>query len=427
MKKVIFILSLLAVNSYDAQFKINVEVPSSFTPKEVYLYTLNGSKDVLNSKEIKKGNAWQINVSKPYSGMMKLYFPETNASINFISENRDVKMKFETEKDKIVNINYLDEANYVMDQMQDIQKKKEYILPALYQIKEYYKTKSDFATALNNEVLRLSNAAPDLSKFPFVAYYRTNYNKFLEKNANKGAITQDQIIDFLTKSNELLESSSLLKPVLVAYLNAGSSASLSADVDKMLKVVNVETPRGQTVLSEIIEIFDTYAMQDLKDKYLTEAKNLKCTINERLKNTIATNINTEIGATFPNYVFNRASNTKAKSIYDVKADKKIIVFWASTCSHCEAELPKIIEKYNAIKGLKGEVIAFSLDSDALAYENKAKMLPWINDSELKGWNSSFSDTYNVHATPSYYILDGNNKIIAKPDHAADVISYLKLN
>ncbi|MGA9211171.1 TlpA family protein disulfide reductase [Kaistella sp.] len=427
MKKIIFILSLLTVNSYEAQFKINVEAPSSFTPKEVYLYTLNGSKDVLNSKEIKKGNSWQINVDKPYTGMMKLYFPENNASINFISENKDVKMKFETEKDKIVKIDYIDEANYIMNQMQDIQQKKEYILPALYQIKEYYKTKSDFGTALNNEVLRLSNATPNLTKFPFVTYYNTNYNRFLEKSATKSPITHEQIIDFLTKSNEMLESSSLLRPVLVAYLNAGSSANVSADVDKMLKTVNVETPRGQTILSELIEIFDTYGMQDLKDKYLTEAKNLKCTINERLTKTIATNVNTEIGATFPNYVFQRVSNTKAKSIYDVKADKKVIIFWASTCSHCEKDLPKIIEKYNAIKGLKGEVIAFSLDNDAEAYENKVKMLPWINDSELKGWNSSVSETYNIRATPSYFILDSNNKIIAKPDHAADVISYLKLN
>ena len=55
------------------------------------------------------------------------------------------------------------------------------------------------------------------------------------------------------------------------------------------------------------------------------------------------------------------------------------------------------------------------------------MLPWINDSELKGWNSTFSETYNIHATPSYFILDSDNKIIAKPDHAVDVISYLKLN
>ena len=427
MKKIIFILSLLLVNTYQAQFKISVEAPQSFTPTEVYLYTLSGSKDVLNSKEFKKGNSWQINVDKPYTGMMKLYFPEINASINFISENKDVKMKFETEKNKIINIDYIDEANYIMNQMQDVQQKKEFILPALYQIKEYYKNKSDFEIALNNEILRLSKDTPNLSKFPFINFYSINYNKYLEKSANKKAITHDEIIDLLTKSNEMLETSSLLRPVLVAYLNAGSSASVSADVDKLLQAVNVETPRGQTVLSELIEIFDTYGMQDLKDKYLTEAKNLKCTINDRLTKTIATNVNTEIGATFPNYVFNKVSNTKAKSIYDVKADKKVIIFWASTCSHCETDLPKIIEKYAAIKALKGEVIAFSLDNDLATYENKVKMLPWINDSELKGWNSSYSETYNIRATPTYFILDSNNKIIAKPDHAADVISYLKLN
>lgn len=427
MKKIIFVLSVLSLHMYDAQFKISVDAPQSFTPKEVYLYTLNGSKDVLNSKELKKGNSWQFTVKDSYSGMMKLYFPEINASINFISENKDVKMKFDTENNKIVKIDYLDEANNTMNQIQDIQQKKEFILPALYQIKEYYKTKSDFEKALENEIGRLSSDSPNLSKFPFIVYYNKNYSKFLEKTATKKVVSHDEIIDFLTKSNEYLESSSLLRPVLVAYLNAGSTATVGSDVDKLLKAVNVETPRGQTVLSELIEIFDTYGMQDLKTKYLTEAKSLKCTINDRLTKTIATNMNTEIGAVFPDYVFTRASNTKAKSLSDVKADKKVIIFWASTCSHCETELPKIIEKYNAIKAMKGEVIAFSLDSDATAYENKVKMLPWINDSELKGWNSSFSETYNIHATPSYFILDSNNKIIAKPDHASDVISYLKLN
>ena len=427
MKKITLILSLLLINTYEAQFKISIDAPESFAAKEVYLYTLNGSKDVLNSKEMKKGNSWQISVNKPYTGMMKLYFPENNASINFIAENKDVKLKFDTDKDKIVNIDYLDESNKIMNQIQDVQQKKEYILPALYQIKEYYKNKSVFGTALENEIFRLSDQKIDISKFPFVNFYNTNYSKFLEKSASKKTTTHKEIIDFLTNSNDMLESSSLMRPVLIAYLNAGSTANVGEDVDKLLEAVNVETPRGQTVLSELIEIFDTYSMQDLKDKYLTEAKNLKCTINERLSKTIATNMNTEIGAVFPNYVFGKATNTKAKSIYDVKADKKVIVFWASTCSHCETDLPKIIEKYNAIKGQKSEVIAFSLDSDKTAYENKVKMLPWINDSELKGWNSSFTETYNIQATPTYFILDSTNKIIAKPNHAADVISYLKLN
>lgn len=428
MKKIVAISALLLLaNSLYAQFKINIDVPAGFNPKEVYLYSLNGSKDILTTKEMRKGNGWQIAVTKPYSGMMKLYFPEGNMSVNFISENKDVKMKFDTANGKISNIDYLDESNFLMNNIQDVQQKKEYILPALVQIKDYYKADTQFRKALDTEISRLSVDAQDISTFPFINYYNTNYAKFVEKNPAKKPVTHDEIIDFLVKSNEMLETSSLMRPVLLAYLNVGPSTNVSADVDKLLKAVNTETPRGQTVLSELIEIFDVYEMKDLKNKYLTEATNLKCTINDRLAGTIAINKNTEIGAKFPDYAFNKPTKTSAKSLSAVKADKKVIVFWASTCSHCEAELPKLIEKYNAMKAQKIEVIAFSLDSDKAAYDNKVNNLPWINDSELKGWYSSYADTYNVRATPTYFVLDANNTIIAKPDHAADVISYLKLN
>lgn len=420
-------MSLLALNSLSAQFKIDIEAPATFTPKEVYLYTLNGSKDVLNTKEIRKGNTWQFKVEKPYTGMLKLYFPEGNISLNFISENKDVKLKFDSDKGKITNVQYLDESNFVMNNLQDVQQKKEYILPALVQIKDYYDSSTSFRKALNDEIARLSLSVADLSKYPFVQYYNSNYSKFLDKTTAKKDITHDEIIHYLSNSNDMLETSSLLRPVLMAYLNVGPSTNVANAVDKLLKAVNLETPRGQTILSELIEIFDTYGMADLKEKYLTEAKNLKCTINDRLSNTIATNKNTELGATFPNYVFQNPTNTTAKSIADVKASKKIIVFWASTCSHCEAELPKLIEKYDAIKAQNAEIIAFSLDSEKANYDAKVKSLPWINDTELKGWYSSFAETYNVRATPTYFVLDSNNKIIAKPDHAADVISYLKLN
>lgn len=428
MKKIVAISALLLLaNSLYAQFKINIDVPAGFNPKEVYLYSLNGSKDILTTKEMRKGNGWQIAVTKPYSGMMKLYFPEGNMSVNFISENKDVKMKFDIANGKISNIDYLDESNFLMNNIQDVQQKKEYILPALVQIKDYYKADTQFRKALDTEISRLSVDAQDISRFPFINYYNTNYAKFVEKNPAKKPVTHDEIIDFLIKSNEMLETSSLMRPVLLAYLNVGPSTNVSADVDKLLKAVNTETPRGQTVLSELIEIFDVYEMKDLKNKYLTEATNLKCTINDRLAGTIAINKNTEIGAKFPDYVFNKPTKTSAKSLAAVKADKKVIVFWASTCSHCEAELPKLIEKYNAMKAQKIEVIAFSLDSEKAAYDNKVNNLPWINDSELKGWYSSYADTYNVRATPTYFVLDANNTIIAKPDHAADVISYLKLN
>lgn len=429
MKKIIMLFALGSFFAVHAQFKIYLDSSPEFSSKEAYVYTLDGSKDILNSKEIRKGNSWTFSISKPYSGMMKIIFPETNTVINFISENKDVKIKFITNSNTIKNVDFIDEANALMNNLQDMEQKKEFILPALYQIKEYYQEISDFGNAMDKEISRLSQPKPDATKFPFINYYTTNYSRFVIKDATQPAVTEKEIQDFLVKSNEYLETSSLLRPILVTYLNtaaAGSKTVVPASVDQLLSAVNTETPRGQTILSELIDIFDTYGMEDLKKQYLTEAKNLKCTINDRLASTIAINSNTEIGAKFPNNKFINASNTKAKSIYDVKADKKIVIFWSSTCSHCEKELPEILEKYSKLKSQNVEVIGLSLDSDKDSYSNKIKSLPWINDTELKGWYSSYAETYNVHATPTYYILDSDNKIIAKPDHAKDVITYFKL-
>jgi len=102
----------------------------------------------------------------------------------------------------------------------------------------------------------------------------------------------------------------------------------------------------------------------------------------------------------------------------------VVVFWSSTCSHCETELPQLIPVYNTLKSKNIEIIGLSLDADRASYENKIKSFPWVNDSELRGWYSSYSDTYNVHATPTYFILDANNKIIGKPDHIGDVLTEL---
>jgi len=55
-----------------------------------------------------------------------------------------------------------------------------------------------------------------------------------------------------------------------------------------------------------------------------------------------------------------------------------------------------------------------------------KVVSRVNDSELRGWNSSYTDLYNIHATPTYFILDANNKIISKPDHVGDVLEYFKV-
>ena len=427
MKKIFTLAAFSAVFSLQAQFTVTIQAPADFKDQDAVLYTLNGSKDIIFSKEQSKNNTWNFKYPKNYMGMMKVYFPGSNNTFNFISENKNVSIRLDTQANKIKDVIYLDETNSIMSKMQEGSQKKEMILPALTQIKEYYKDNTDFGKALKSEISRLSGGTEgiDQAQHPFIYYYNTNYAKFLAKDASKN-ISQDDIINFIDKSGDMLETSSLLRPVLVAYLNTGGNTNVAGSVDKLLDRLKVETPRGQTVLSELIDIFDVYDMQEFKNKYLGLAKNLKCTITDRLASTLKSNANVEIGALFPNYKFQSPVNTTAKTLHDIKADKKIVVFWSSTCSHCESELPQLLTKYNDLKGRNVQVIGLSLDTDKDSYSKKISAFPWINDSELKGWNSSYSETYNIHATPTYFILDANNKIISKPEHVGDVLEYFKL-
>lgn len=426
MKKIFVLSGMLLAFSMKAQFSVNIQSKPDFNEQEAILYTLNGSKDIIVTKEKSKGNVWTFKYPNNYSGMMKVYFPNTNNSVSFISENKNISIQLETKANKIQNVIYQDESNELMNAIQESSQKKEIILPALGQIKEYYKDNTEFGKALISEMGRLSGTGSiDQSKHPFVYYYNTNYNKFLSNNPAK-KVTQEEIVNFIDKSNDMLESSSLLRPILVSYLNVGGNTNVNASVDTLIDRLNVETPRGQTVLSELIDIFDVYDMNDFKTKYLALAKGLKCTINDRLASTIKSNAATDIGAVFPAYKFHSAVNTNAKSIADVKADKKVIVFWSSTCSHCENELPQLLTKYKDLQAKNIQIIGMSLDTDKNAYTTKIAAFPWINDSELRGWNSSFAEIYNIHATPTYFILDANNKIISKPNHVGDVLEYFKL-
>lgn len=427
MKKIFTISALAAAFSLQAQFTVSIQAPADFKDQDAILYTLNGSKDIIVTKEQSKNNTWTFKYPKNYLGMMKVYFPNSNNTFNFISENKNVSVKLETQANKIKDIIYLDEANDIMSKLQEGSQKKELILPALAQIKEYYKDNTEFGKALKTEINRLSGNASgiDQAQHPFIYFYNTNYSKFLSGDASK-KINQEEIINFIDKSNDMLETSSLLRPILVSYLNSGGNTNVTASVDKLLDILKVETPRGQTVLSELIDIFDVYDMQDFKDKYLNLAKNLKCTITDRLASTLKSNANVEMGAVFPNYKFNSPVNTTAKSLQDIKADKKVVIFWSSTCSHCESELPQLLAKYSDLKAKNVQVVGLSLDVDKDSYSKKIAAFPWVNDSELKGWNSTYVDTYNVHATPTYFILDANNKIISKPEHVGDVLEYFKL-
>lgn len=106
------------------------------------------------------------------------------------------------------------------------------------------------------------------------------------------------------------------------------------------------------VLSELIDFFDIYGMEELKNKYLTEAKALKCTISDRLTATIKSNENVMLGKVMPDYKFANPLNTTAKSLHDVKAKKNLLCFGLPhvlTVKPNYLKLSKIIKHYRQME------------------------------------------------------------------------------
>ena len=125
----------------------------------------------------------------------------------------------------------------------------------------------------------------------------------------------------------------------------------------------------------------------------------------------------------PNIIGNKAPNLEMlelyeggfTSLYKVKADYTVLVFWSPECGHCKKAAPKMVEleKEYRDKGVK-----------VFAVCTEVKKKPWrefiqkyhtehfINTIDVYNY-SKFRDKYDIYSTPTVYLLDKDKKIIAK--------------
>ena len=149
------------------------------------------------------------------------------------------------------------------------------------------------------------------------------------------------------------------------------------------------------------------------------------TNKSELLKKIETQNRLRLGAVAPEITWNEGSSTKKLSGL-TGAKNYVIVFWSSTCSHCLQQLPEFHKNLKGISNTK--VLAIGLEDDDVTWKKESAKLPdFIHGIALGKWESPYADIYDIHQTPTYYILDNEKRIVARPDDYQEVIKFLNGN
>lgn len=132
------------------------------------------------------------------------------------------------------------------------------------------------------------------------------------------------------------------------------------------------------------------------------------------------------GSLAPNVSLNFINESNQnQELYQQKANKIVLVFWSSTCSHCLAEFP-LLNEWASKNQYEFKVIAVGIETatDEKNYLETIKQFPNLMHScNYKGWDTEAAAQYFVAATPTIFLLDNEFKIINKFSSIEQLINY----
>jgi thiol-disulfide isomerase/thioredoxin len=322
-------------------------------------------------------------------------------------------------------------------------------LQKMYSTKTLFKNEKSVRKAINKEIKRLHKSEAsflnDLPAKSYVKWYISKRN-LLGSVAQVAQYQTEEIpatrkaLRKINYADNRLYKSGLLKDAIKNHIwfienSSGDLDSVFADLNLSIDVIadqlKDEDKKFNLVLGEMFDILEKrslFTSSEYLAQKLLKSDDCGC-LNPKLQKKLERYGKMAKGKTAPNIAFSDYTyypeGVDADNLKALDAKYKVVVFAAGWCPHCNEAMPKIVEHYEDWKANNAEVVMVSLDENAKDFAQFAAPLPFISTADYKKWDSKAVKDYQVYATPSYFILDKDLKILIRAKSVAHINAWLK--
>ncbi|MBM1105550.1 redoxin domain-containing protein [Aurantibacter crassamenti] len=436
-KTLLFILCFLGYFSY-AQHTIS----GTFSPADEYSWIIAyrltpTSQAYVADTSIKKG---QFNLEIPKSALPGTYrivyaVPQDEFYFDILySGNEDIILDFKSDevltfsasKENILFSTYFNE---IADSEQGI---INYYSEGNKNTNKYNKLNEDLLNIQNSYENKANNLlVSNLIKAnrPFISTKYLTPTQYIESK-------KKSYFEYIDLNNSILQSSQFIKNKLVNYVFTALPLKTLTDVEteneiqlniKLIATKIQELPENYqfVLLHAVWENAIALQLNNTADFILNEylTSKAKSEENKKTLEKIVAENRLRIGAIAPEIEWQ--SKGEVKKLSTIKnTTNYLVIFWSSTCSHCLHELPAMHKELKKHPNVK--VIAVGLEDDEVTWRLESEKLADFEHAIALGkWESKYAKLYDIHQTPTYYILDNQKRIIAKPESDKEVIKFLE--
>ncbi|TYA73986.1 TlpA family protein disulfide reductase [Seonamhaeicola marinus] len=231
--------------------------------------------------------------------------------------------------------------------------------------------------------------------------------------------------DFVDFTNPVLQSSNFLEEKMVSYV-FGMTTGSEDDTQNFKTNIDVVGKMMESAPNDVKRILLVSLWQQMADlkhervaNYISQNYLMDVLValnDQELINSLLVFENVSLGKVAPDFDVEVTQDDKkvTKKLTALDGfERYVIVFWSSTCSHCLDEIPQLQTFMKSYPNTK--VIAVGLEDEPYKWKNLTYEYPdFIHVYGEGKWDNEIGDNYAVSETPTYFILDKDKKIIAKP-------------